>query len=430
MSQVIAELADYKPHANQLLFHRSKSKLVIVISPRRSGKSFGIAHDAVVSAFNNPHSHSGVLVAGPVLNQVLESLVEPILQISKEIGVFANHSGLKKRITLINGKHIYYRSLEQPDNARGLTLFKAYVDEAAFVSQYAVDVVSPMLLTTNGQLILISTPNGTNNWLYKQYFEDENKRPKDLQVIRYRITDNPSLSPEAIESLYRRYDPLMAKQELEGEFINLSNTLVYHSFNYDLNTFTKLPEDIKFYPYIYVFLDYNVDMMPALICRRTLDNKFYITEEVYGSRDCITLGHTLKQKFGVNIFIIDDSVGGNQRNQSNGLTNRMILHQLGFTNISQTITNPKRIERYANLNAHFCNARGTSRIYINRSCVNLISELKNLTYKPGTDEPFIGAHIRNDCTDALGYGIMHLSPNAGYEPVTYEQYPFAHLLTT
>ena len=49
------------------------------------------------------------------------------------MGLLKDYSSQRHEAVLRNGKVIYFRSLEEPDNAtRGLNIWKAYVDEAAF----------------------------------------------------------------------------------------------------------------------------------------------------------------------------------------------------------------------------------------------------------------------------------------------------------
>jgi len=406
-------LTTYTAHENAKKLHKSSAKTIVVIAPRRSGKSYSILHDAIAHAWNNPFPDSGILLSAPTLSQCWESLVEPTIRILSQAGLMKGHSTLKKKITLANNKSIYYRSLDIPDNVRGLTLSRAYVDEAAFVDQYAIQVIQPMLLTTDGSMVLVTTPKGVNNWFYKLFFE--NVPPANTEIIRYNIRDNPIITQDAIDYLYSVYDPRLIKQELEGEFINLSNELVYYSFNRDVNCFDTLPGHDGLIDPIYIFIDYNVDKNPALICKRSISNRFYILEEIYGERSVIDLGKKIISKFGRNVVIIDDAVGGNNRNQSTGKTNRQILYQLGLSNISNSISNPHRVERYNNLNAHFLNALNNPRVFIHKSCNHLISELESLVYRPGTDVPFISEHSRSDSSDALGYGIWKLSPNGGFE---------------
>jgi hypothetical protein len=67
------------------------------------------------------------------------------------------------------GGAIFYRSLDNPDNARGHTADGVMIDEAADVNPLAWrEVLRPMLIDTNGWLLAGGTPKGYN-WLYQEF---------------------------------------------------------------------------------------------------------------------------------------------------------------------------------------------------------------------------------------------------------------------
>lgn len=67
------------------------------------------------------------------------------------------------------GGAIFYRSLDNPDNARGHTADGVVIDEAADVDPLAWrEVLRPMLIDTSGWLLADGTPKGYN-WLYQEF---------------------------------------------------------------------------------------------------------------------------------------------------------------------------------------------------------------------------------------------------------------------
>jgi len=64
---------------------------------------------------------------------------------------------------------LLFRSLDNPDNARGLTVDGVILDEAAYIPEEAWEkVIRPMLMDTNGWAILMGTPNG-RNWFWRAW---------------------------------------------------------------------------------------------------------------------------------------------------------------------------------------------------------------------------------------------------------------------
>ena len=68
-----------------------------------------------------------------------------------------------------NGGVIVYRSLDDPDNARGHTADGVIIDEAGDVAERAwYEVCRPMLIDTHGWAWIVGTPKG-RNWFWREY---------------------------------------------------------------------------------------------------------------------------------------------------------------------------------------------------------------------------------------------------------------------
>lgn len=400
-------IQDYVPHRGQFQLHQlskeDKYKEIVVVSSIRSGKSYGIIHDVITASWNNKTPH-GILVCAPTF-RLLESVLErDIVTKLQSFGLVKNHSFMRHETELKNGNRIFYRSLEEPDTAlRGLNICKAYVDECAYVDKYAMDVVRGRLLTTNGQLIMITTPKGTNNWLYEDYFV--NKR-EDVAYLKFSILDNPIISQEAVERLKRSYDELMYRQEILGEFINLFQNQVYYSFS-DLNVIDEYYYD-PFSP-IYVGLDFNIDKNAWIAVQKKPDNTFVAFMEGYGAKTTADVAQQILQKFGKGVIVIPDATGRN-RLQGTAVTNFQLLEQAGISQIVENRSNPNRLKRYSVVNASLKNAIGERRLYLSRTgCPQTIKELYELSYIKGKDKVDDVQQTKGHRTDSLGYVMMFLT---------------------
>ena len=395
-------LADYLPHPGQLQLHVASDKEILVVSSIRAGKSFAIIYDAIVSAWNNPNPTWGTLIAAPTYKLVDAVLERPIVNKLLQMGLLREHSFSRHESTLQNGNIIYYRSLDEPDLAlRGLNIYKAYIDEAAYCSKYAVDLVKGRLLTSNGQLIMITTPKGQTSWMYDEYIVD--KKPT-TKYIKFQLTDNPIITQEAITRLYESYDPLLAKQELEGEWVNLFANQVYYAFSdANIGTYPLIPDN-----QIYIGLDFNIDKNAWVAIQKQHNNTFHVVDEGYGDKTTSDVAKTILSKYPKAI-VIPDATGAN-RVQGVAHTQFSLLRQAGIHNLVEQRSNPKREERFAVTNAAFCNALNQHRIFIDeKACPRLVRELRELSYKenmPKVDDR--GGEIGH-ITDALGYAIYHLT---------------------
>jgi len=396
---------EYTPHPGQLELHRADDKEILVVSSIRAGKSYGIIFDAIVSAWNNP-TDWGTLITAPTYRLVDSVLERPIVNKLLAMNLLKDHSFSRHESTLKNGKVVYYRSLDDPDLAlRGLNIQKAYIDEAAYCSKYAVDVVKGRLLTSNGQLIMITTPNGQTSWMYDEYIAS---RKAYTKYIKFKLTDNPIITTAAIERLYESYDPLLAKQELEGEWVNLFANQVYYAFSDDnIGNYSSSPDE-----QIYIGLDFNIDKNAWVAIQRQANNTFKVVREGYGDKTTADVAKTListYSSYSTTPIVIPDATGQN-RLQGTGKTNFQLLRQAGVHNVVEKRSNPHRQDRFANLNATFLNALNQRRLFIDKeACPRLIRELRELSYKANTSKVDDKGGEIGHMADALGYAIMHLT---------------------
>jgi hypothetical protein len=211
---------------------RKVRELVVVVS-RRAGKGrIGAAlavYEAVLvdhSAKLSPGETGVVAIVSPTLDQsrIMLNYVLGFLEASPvlapEIGVVTD-----SEVRLRNGNVIVtlasdYRS------SRGRTLLTAVLDEASFLRDElsrASDVecaraLLPGLMTTGGQLIVLSSPYRRAGLLFQRHRDHYGRDSADCLVVTGpSSTFNPTLDVAEIERA-READPEAARSEWFGEF--------------------------------------------------------------------------------------------------------------------------------------------------------------------------------------------------------------------
>lgn len=124
---------------------------------------------------------------------------------------------------------IFLGSAENPERARGMTLAFFWLDEGRSEGQEEVFKRLQPCLTQRGyphQGWVTSTPRGRRNWLYKRWFLRQNDDGEPLPEEEYPVwlaktQDNFHLKPKLYESLRQSLGGLEARQELEGEFVDM-----------------------------------------------------------------------------------------------------------------------------------------------------------------------------------------------------------------
>ncbi len=153
---------------------KTKGNLCIC-SPRQMGKSTIISQDAGEYAVKN--RNKSIMIVAHVERQALllfEKVLSYIYTNYKKLIKKGKDRPTKHEIKLINGTTI--RCLPTGDTGygiRGYTIDRLYADEAAFIQEEVWAAVTPMLATTGGDIILLSTPFGIDNYFYRMFHNDK-----------------------------------------------------------------------------------------------------------------------------------------------------------------------------------------------------------------------------------------------------------------
>jgi hypothetical protein len=127
----------YKPHAAQLQIHESTARFRIIACGRRFGKTLACVNELLFYASTHPRSLNWWVA--PVYQQteiayrmVLDALTRDVIK--------AHHKSAR-RVELVNGGVIEFKSADRFDNLRGVRVDFLVIDEAAMVDREAWESV-------------------------------------------------------------------------------------------------------------------------------------------------------------------------------------------------------------------------------------------------------------------------------------------------
>ena len=192
--------------------------IYVVKARRQIGKS--ILSASVLSYFALKEKSIGAIVE-PTLNQsrrVFKQLLSAMGGENSPIIKSANATLLS--IELVNGSEIVFKSAEQKEALRGMTIKKSVlvIDEAAFVSKDIFEILYPVVDACNCPILMVSTPLFMSGEFYDKYLEGlSSKWVKTYDWSKY--DTSKYLSNEKLEYYRQTISPLKFRSEYLGEFI-------------------------------------------------------------------------------------------------------------------------------------------------------------------------------------------------------------------
>ena len=207
----------------------------ILCTGRQVGKSYICALDAVNYAISHPQQT--ILMIATTERQAYALF-------SKALGLLVeNHRKLirqgadrptQTRIRLTNGTEILCLPTGLSGvGIRGLTVHRLYADEASRIPEPVWDAVTPMMLTTGGKTIFLSTPAGKqgmfyNVWINKdnaygsfdRFFIDSEKCIEDRLISESWTAVQYEAAKDYLRRERSRMSELAYMQEYKGKFLD------------------------------------------------------------------------------------------------------------------------------------------------------------------------------------------------------------------
>ena len=214
------------PHSGQQYVSRTAKRINVLSAGRRWRKTSGPGFQAAVLAAVDGKRW---LWGAPTFDQVRIAWNEA----KQAAGGIVDFTVQRMEALFPSGGMILFRSLDDPDNARGHTADGVTIDEAADVKQAAwYEVIRPMLIDTNGEAWLQGTPKG-RNWFWREWIAAQDRedsmawqaptvgcRIEGTELIRQpHPLENPDIPFEEIVNIFRTTPIDIFRQEILAEFL-------------------------------------------------------------------------------------------------------------------------------------------------------------------------------------------------------------------
>lgn len=213
------------PHPGQKAIRQEARRLNFLAAGRRWRKSTLFLSVAVEAALKRQH----IIWGGPTFDQVRVSWGEA----RHAAGGVADFKQQTMTMTLPTGGAIIFRSLDDPDNARGHTADGVIIDEAGDVKEAAwYEVLRPILIDTGGWAWIGGTPKG-RNWFWREWMAAKSREDSaswqiptlgcevvDGQLVRKpNPLENPFIPFAEIKQIFDTVPESTFRQEILAEFL-------------------------------------------------------------------------------------------------------------------------------------------------------------------------------------------------------------------
>ena len=196
-------------------FRRSPNVYRGFVGGRGSGKTWVGAYDL----FTRAKPGRLYMVGGPTYKVLKDVTLRTFRDIGRSLGLLAslNKSDLVARLT--NGAEVLFRSADDPEHFRGPNLSGCWLDEASLMGEEAWNIVIACLREAGeqGWCSATFTPKGRSHWTYQAFGTGR----LGAQLFKAKTIDNPFNPPGFVAQLLTQYSGLRARQELEGEFLDI-----------------------------------------------------------------------------------------------------------------------------------------------------------------------------------------------------------------
>ncbi len=237
----------FKPFGYQQKLLNDPTKRIIACMGRQTGKTTTIATKAIHYAYTNPKTTT--LIISPSLRQSM-IMFDKILSLTHQNSLLRKSITRKTRTIIQLTNHSQIIALPCSEHMlRGYTANLTICDEAAFIPETIItEIIYPMLSTTNGTAILLSTPWDKNHFFYKAFLNPT------YSTHKIRSNENPLIPNAFLTEMQQNMTTEAYKREYEAEFTEaqtsyfpqeLIRKCIEHAQRINLEPYTNLEQQIQ-----------------------------------------------------------------------------------------------------------------------------------------------------------------------------------------
>jgi len=400
---------EYCPLPSQVRFHKSEARFKGFSGPVGSGKSQALCHEAIRLSYLNP-GRSGLLGA-PTYAMLRDATQSALFEILNRNGIpFEHNKGENVLVMTDSGSRIIFRPVDEFERLRGTNLAWFGLDELTYTPEEAWLRLEARLRDPQATRLCgfaAWTPKGYD-WVYRRFIREPVDGYDVTLAAPFENRHVLEKVPDFYERLRRSYDERFFEQEVLGRYLNVNEGLAYHVF--DRAKHVVDVEIDRTEPLLWA-LDFNVNPMCSVVAQIQEGRVAVMDEIVMGPASTPEVCEEFCGRYGRHqggTVIYGDASGS--RMQTSGTTDyEMMKRFFAGADFNGAVfrvptSNPSVRERVNLMNAMLRSADGEVQLLIDRRCRELILDLEQVSFKPGStiidkDKDPKRTHL----SDALGY---------------------------
>lgn len=218
-----------------------------------------------------------IIICGRSLQTIERNVFEPLLD-EALFGPLARHVRHTRGATTatILGRTVHLigaADTRAEGRLRGLTAQLAYVDEATLTPEGFWTQLLARLSVPGARLFATTNPDSPRHWLKVGYLDRAGEL--NLRAWHFRLSDNPSLSPEYVANLAAEYVGLWRKRMIDGAWV-VAEGAIYDMWDEARHVVDTLPEMRRYW----CGIDYGTtNPFSAILLGEGVDSRLYVAGE-------------------------------------------------------------------------------------------------------------------------------------------------------
>lgn len=350
----------------EILKHPARFK--VITAGRRFGKSvlglmFLLKGEMLQGSnrwYISPTYRQGKLTVWPILKSIMRN----------QGGWKINESELS---CTRSGVTIAIKGSDASDSLRGAELDRCVLDEYAYQKAGVFEeVIYPMLTTTQGNALLIGTPDGfSSNNFYDYFIKGQGNDPL-WKSWQFKTIDGGFVDEKELELAKGNLDERAYRQEFMASFETAANRAAW-AFSRDEHI--KTADELS--SYLVIGIDFNVDYMSAVLACIYGDGTVHYLDEIRQNNSSTEmLCKEMKEKWPKAKECYPDPAGS-ARSTTSHRSDHQILKDNGYIVYARK-AHPSHRDRLNALNRKLKDANGRIKMTVDPRCKYLIKDLEQV----------------------------------------------------